>query len=48
VYPLGLIEPRFPSLAVEKEFVQVAGRADAVSRPSIRRSSTLSLAAPAI
>jgi cyclic patellamide precursor peptide PatG len=29
VYALGRIEPRFPSLAVEKEFVQVTGRADA-------------------
>lgn len=29
VYALGQIEPRFPSLAVEKEFVQVTGRADA-------------------
>jgi hypothetical protein len=29
VYALGQIEPRFPSLAVEKEFVQVSGRADA-------------------
>ncbi len=28
VYALGQIEPRFPSLAVEKEFVQVTGRAD--------------------
>lgn len=27
VYALGRIEPRFPSLAVEKEFAQVAGRA---------------------
>lgn len=29
VYAVGQIEPRFPSLAVEKEFVQVIGRADA-------------------
>lgn len=29
VYALGQIEPRFPSLAVEKEFVQGTGRADA-------------------
>jgi len=29
VYALGQIEPRFASLAVEKEFVQVTGRADA-------------------
>jgi len=29
VYALGQIEPRFPSLAVEKEFVQVTGRIDA-------------------
>src|SRR5215211_3683409 len=29
VYALGQIEPRFPSLAVEKEFVQATGRADA-------------------
>jgi hypothetical protein len=29
VYALGQIEPRFPSLAVEKEFAQVTGRADA-------------------
>jgi hypothetical protein len=28
VYALGRIEPRFPSLAVEKEFVQVTGSAD--------------------
>jgi hypothetical protein len=28
VYALGRIEPRFPSLAVEKEFAQVAGRAE--------------------
>ena len=27
VYALGRIEPRFPSLAVEKEFAQVSGRA---------------------
>jgi hypothetical protein len=27
VYALGQIEPRFPSLAVEKEFAQVTGRA---------------------
>ena len=29
VYVLGRIEPRFPSLAVEKEFAQVSGRAAA-------------------
>jgi hypothetical protein len=29
VYALGLVDVRFPSLAVEKEFAQVAGRADA-------------------
>lgn len=29
VYALGRVEPRFPSLAVEKEFAQVTGRADA-------------------
>jgi hypothetical protein len=28
VYAIGRIEPRFPSLAVEKEFVQATGRAD--------------------
>lgn len=28
VYALGRIEPRFPRLAVEKEFVQATGRAD--------------------
>ncbi len=28
VYALGRIEPRFPTLAVEKEFAQVAGRGD--------------------
>lgn len=28
VYALGRIDPRFPSLAVEKEFAQVVGRAD--------------------
>lgn len=28
VYALGQIEPRFPTLAVEKEFAQVAGRSD--------------------
>lgn len=28
VYALGQIEPRFPSLAVEKEFAQCVGRAD--------------------
>src|SRR4051794_5173436 len=27
VYALGQIEPRFPSLSVEKEFAQVIGRA---------------------
>jgi PatG C-terminal len=31
VYALGQIEPRFPSLAVEKEFAQVTGRADATA-----------------
>ena len=30
VYALGRIEPRFPSLAVEKEFAQVTGRAEVV------------------
>src|SRR5262245_48330735 len=30
VYALGRIEPRFPTLAVEKEFVQVTGRSDLV------------------
>ncbi len=29
VYAVGQVEPRFPSLAVEKEFAQVTGRADA-------------------
>lgn len=29
VYALGQIEPRFPTLAVEKEFAQVAGQSDA-------------------
>lgn len=29
VYALGQIEPRFPSLGVEKEFAQVVGRAEA-------------------
>ena len=28
VYAVGRVEPRFPSLAVEKEFAQVSGRAD--------------------
>jgi hypothetical protein len=28
VYAIGRIEPRFPSLAVEKEFAQVTGRSD--------------------
>src|SRR5881628_3707656 len=28
VYAVGQIEPRFPRLAVEKEFAQVLGRAD--------------------
>jgi hypothetical protein len=28
VYAIGRVAPRFPSLAVEKEFAQVAGRAD--------------------
>jgi hypothetical protein len=28
VYALGRVEPRFPTLAVEKEFAQVVGRAD--------------------
>jgi hypothetical protein len=28
VYALGRVTPRFPSLAVEKEFVQIAGRAE--------------------
>jgi hypothetical protein len=28
VYALGRVEPRFPSLALEKEFAQVAGRAE--------------------
>lgn len=28
VYALGRVEPRFPSLGVEKEFVQATGRAD--------------------
>ncbi|MGH4007324.1 MAG: hypothetical protein ACRDTH_04010 [Pseudonocardiaceae bacterium] len=28
VYAIGHVEPRFPSLAVEKEFAQVTGRAD--------------------
>jgi cyclic patellamide precursor peptide PatG len=28
VYAIGRVEPRFPSLAVEKEFAQVAGRAE--------------------
>jgi len=28
VYALGQVEPRFPSLAAEKEFAQVIGRAD--------------------
>jgi len=29
VYALGQVEPRFPTLAVEKEFAQVAGQGDA-------------------
>ena len=28
IYALGRVQPRFPRLAVEKEFVQVAGRSD--------------------
>ena len=28
VYALGRVEPRFPSLAVEKEFAQATGRAE--------------------
>ena len=28
VYAIGRVEPRFPSLAVEKEFAQVIGRGD--------------------
>lgn len=31
VYALGRIEPRFPSLSVEKEFAQAAGRAETAS-----------------
>jgi PatG C-terminal len=30
VYALGRVEPRFPSLAVEKEFMQVVGKAETV------------------
>ena len=30
VYAIGRVEPRFPSLAVEKEFAQATGRADTV------------------
>ena len=28
VYAIGRVEPRFPSLAVEKEFAQATGRSD--------------------
>ncbi len=28
VYALGRVEPRFPSLAVEKEFAQASGRGE--------------------
>jgi hypothetical protein len=31
VYALGLIEPRFPRISVEKEFVQATGRVDTAS-----------------
>ncbi|WP_429565359.1 hypothetical protein [Paraburkholderia sp. MM6662-R1] len=31
VYALGRIEPRFPRISVEKEFVQATGRADTVN-----------------
>src|SRR3712207_947964 len=31
VYAIGRIEPRFPSLAVEKEFAQATGRAEETS-----------------
>src|SRR5438874_1141275 len=31
VYALGLIEPRFPRLSVEKEFAQATGRAETVN-----------------
>jgi hypothetical protein len=30
VYALGRVEPRFPSLALEKEFAQATGRAETV------------------
>src|SRR4051812_6148590 len=32
VYAVGRIEPRFPSIAVEKEFAQLVGRADPTKR----------------
>jgi cyclic patellamide precursor peptide PatG len=32
VYALGRIEPRFPSLAIEKEFAQATGRAETVGQ----------------
>jgi hypothetical protein len=41
VYALGRVDPRFPSLAVEKEFIQVTGRADAAGltdREALQRS----------
>jgi hypothetical protein len=42
VYALGRIEPRFPTLALEKEFAQVTGRAETAGTEREALQSVLS------
>lgn len=41
VYSVGRIEPRFPSLGVEKEFVQATGRADTAGLTDLQSAHTV-------
>lgn len=46
VYALGRVEPRFPSLAVEKEFAQATGRAETAGLTNRGRYRKFSRADP--
>lgn len=41
VYAIGRIEPRFPNLSIEKEFVQATGRADTAGKTDLQSFQTV-------
>ena len=48
IFAVGRVEPRFSSLAVEKEFAQVTGRASPLGRPIAKRCAPFSPIEPTV